>query len=76
MSTDGWQMDQGALFGEAELAALRELARQWPSLSFAERQQHEAALQARYPDLELTTADVSMIIAKIQEMGQASASEG
>ena len=76
MSTDGWQMEQGELFSAADLVALRALARQWPTLSPAQQGQQLAQLQARYPDLELTAADVSMILGKIQELGEPPAGGG
>ncbi len=73
MSTDGWQMDQGALFSDADLATLRVLAHEWPTLSPAQQGQHLTQLQARYPVLELTASDVSMILEKIHDLGEASA---
>jgi hypothetical protein len=70
MSVDGWNMDAVGMPGsEADLPALRALVQAWPTLSAAEREQQVAALQARYPDLELTTEDVAMIVAKFHEMG-------
>jgi hypothetical protein len=69
MSIDGWQMGQGALFSDDELAALHALARQWPTLSPAQQDAQAQGIAARHPDLELTTADVTMILAKIQELG-------
>jgi hypothetical protein len=69
MSTDGWQMAQSALFSDNELAALQALAQQWPTLSPAQQDAQAQGIAARHPDLELTTADVTMILAKIQELG-------
>jgi len=73
MSTDGWQMDQSPLFSDGDLATLRALAHQWPVLSPTQQGQQLAQLQARYPDLELTAADVSMILEKITDMGESPA---
>ncbi len=70
MTTDGWNLTGADLLGnEHDLAALRDLARAWPSLTAEERAQRVAALQTRYPDLELTPEDVAMIVAKFNEMG-------
>jgi hypothetical protein len=70
MSTDGWQLDQGEWLSDADLASLRALAAQWPTLSAEQQAQQLTQLQARYPELELTTTDVAMILGKIQEMGE------
>jgi hypothetical protein len=70
MSTDGWQMEQGELLSDGDLASLRALADQWATLSPAQQGQQLAQLQARYPDLELTATDVSMILEKITDMGE------
>jgi hypothetical protein len=69
MSDDGWNLDAANLLGDADLTALRDLARAWPGLSEAERAARISAVQARYPDLELTPQDVTMIITKLNEMG-------
>lgn len=69
MSNDGWHLAAVNLLDDADLAALRALARAWPRLSEAERAAQISTLQARYPDLELTPADVAMMITKINEMG-------
>lgn len=70
MNADGWNLEGANLLGnELDIAALRQLAKGWASLSAAEREQQIAALQARYPDLELTREDVAMIIGKFNEMG-------
>ncbi len=70
LQADGWNMDGANLLGnEMDIAALRQLARGWASLTPAEREQQITALQDRYPDLELTPEDVAMIIGKFNEMG-------
>jgi hypothetical protein len=70
MGTDGWNLTDANLLGNAsDLAVLRDLARAWPALSPDERAQRMAAVQAKFPDLELTPEDVGMMVAKFNEMG-------
>jgi hypothetical protein len=70
MTIDGWNLTDVNLLGNAsDLAVLGDLARTWPALSADERAQRIAAVQAKFPDLELTPEDVGMMVAKFNEMG-------
>jgi hypothetical protein len=65
-TVEGWNLGTSML-SDDEMTALRDLAHQWVGMSPDARAGTVAALQAQYPDLELSSDDVTQLMAKFNE---------
>ena len=66
-TVEGWNLG-AAMLSDDEMTMLQDLARTWTAMPPDERAGTITALQAKYPDLELSPDDVTQLMAKFNEM--------
>ncbi len=66
-TVEGWNLG-ASMLSDDEMTALQDLALHWAGMSPDTRAGTVAALQAHYPDLELSPDDVTQLMAKFNEM--------